>query len=60
MEEEPQTRTVESRAFISRFLDIAEAEHPDYYSLPVKEKNAIMKEISDRIMKGVGTMGQLI
>ena len=59
MEDKPQTETVKSRAFISRFLDIAEAEHPDYYSLPVKEKNAIMKEITDRIMKGVGSMGQI-
>ena len=37
--------------FVTRLFELIEAEYKDYYDLPVKERNEIMKKISENIMK---------
>lgn len=45
--------------YATKLFDAIEAEHPEYYDLPVKEKNVILKEISERIMEEEQTDGRL-
>lgn len=35
--------------YITKLYDTIEAEHPDYYSLPRQEKNAIRNEVEQRL-----------
>ena len=35
--------------YITKLYDTIEAEHPDYYSLPRQDKNAIRNEVEQRL-----------
>ena len=48
---EPTNTIKRYPTFVTRLFDLIEAEHPDYYDLPVKERNEIMKEVSEKIVK---------
>ena len=50
MEDKPST-IKRYPAISTRLFDIIEKEYPDYYDLPVKERNEIMREVSQRIVK---------
>ena len=50
---EPTNTIKRYPTFATRLFDLIETEHPDYYDLPVKERNEIMKEVSQRIVKEI-------